>query len=69
MSTMVKPQVMRRSLHQSFPSRVVILTADEDELKFESIFAIKDPRAAKPAFDMSKFFTQFIQSDLTLDMP
>lgn len=65
-----KPVVQRRSLHQHFPSRVVVLStdSDEDELKFESIFAIDDMRAAKPAYDMSKFFTKFIKPDLQLDM-
>lgn len=67
MKTMEKPRVIKRAIHQ-FPSRVVILSSDEDELKFESIFAIDDPRAAKPAFEMSKFFTQFIESDLRLNM-
>ncbi|MFN7118530.1 MAG: cytolytic delta-endotoxin (insecticidal protein) [Saprospiraceae bacterium] len=61
-------QVAQRALYKNFPSRVVILTSDKDELKFESIFAIKDPKAAKPAFEMSKFFTKFVSDDLTLDM-
>ncbi|MEL7119935.1 MAG: cytolytic delta-endotoxin (insecticidal protein) [Bacteroidota bacterium] len=69
MDTMIQAKSVTKALDKAFPSRVVILQQAEEELKFESIFAITDPKAAGAAFKMSQFFTQFVNpKDLTLNI-